>query len=170
MVTHARWISQSSPYRKEYRMSKNVIIDPRYWNSTAEYLKNGGVIVYEQDWLNDNARPAINIEQSACRSWRIWRTRWRRRISASSTACRCRDISWQAHSSPAYVPIRTSDDRFQRSRYDFFLYGSALAHAVGLWPWTDVFMSNELPNLVISTLSAGPVGTGMRWDRSMSRT
>lgn len=56
--------------------------------------------------------------------------------------------------------IRVSGDRFERSKWNGFLYGSALAHAVGLWPWSDVFMSRELPQLILSTLSAGPVGVG----------
>ena len=56
--------------------------------------------------------------------------------------------------------IRTSDDRFGRSRWDNFLYVSQLARAVGIWPWTDVFMSSETNNLLISVLSAGMVGTG----------
>ena len=56
--------------------------------------------------------------------------------------------------------IRTSLDRFDREKWDSFLYDSRLATAVGLWPWTDVFFSNELPNLILSTLSAGPVGVG----------
>src|SRR5579883_85025 len=61
--------------------------------------------------------------------------------------------------------IRVSDDRFQRSRWDEFLYGSALARAVGLWPWSDVFMSSETPELILATLSAGPVGVGDPLDR-----
>jgi hypothetical protein len=56
--------------------------------------------------------------------------------------------------------IRTSVDRFDREKWDSFLYDSRLASAVGLWPWTDVFFSNEIPNLILSTLSAGPVGVG----------
>jgi hypothetical protein len=56
--------------------------------------------------------------------------------------------------------IRPSNDRFNREQWDAFLYDSQLASAVGLWPWTDVFLSNELPNLILSTLSAGPVGVG----------
>ncbi len=157
-VTHARWISTSSPYRKQYRMSNNVIIDPRFWNSTAEYLKQGGVVVYEQDWLNQNAHPAIDIAQS------------HEFLADMSSALARQDIAIQyCMALPGYFlastqfsnlrTIRTSPDRFERSRYDDFLYTSALAHAVGLWPWTDTFMSKELPNLVISTLSAGPVGT-----------
>jgi hypothetical protein len=56
--------------------------------------------------------------------------------------------------------IRPSVDRFDREKWDSFLYDSRLATAVGLWPWTDVFFSNEIPNVILSTLSAGPVGVG----------
>jgi hypothetical protein len=56
--------------------------------------------------------------------------------------------------------IRPSVDRFDRDKWDSFLYDSRLATAVGLWPWADVFFSNEMPNLILSTLSAGPVGVG----------
>ncbi len=56
--------------------------------------------------------------------------------------------------------IPTSPDRFGRSRWDRFLYGSRLAGALGVWPWSDVFMSPELDNLLLATPSAGPVGVG----------
>jgi hypothetical protein len=58
--------------------------------------------------------------------------------------------------------IRTSMDRFDRARWTHFLYASRLASAAGVWPFTDVFMSNETGNLVLATLSAGPVGLGDR--------
>ena len=159
LVTHARWIAQASPYRNQYSMSRNVIIDPRFWSATASYLHTGGVVVYEQDWLNQNARPAIDIAQSRA---------FLQQMAGSMAA---RDIGIQyCMALPGYFmasthfqnlrTIRVSDDHFLPARYDNFLYTSELAHAVGLWPWTDVFMSSELSNLVLSTLSAGPVGTG----------
>jgi hypothetical protein len=58
------------------------------------------------------------------------------------------------------VTTRVSDDRFDRSRWDEFLYDSRLASALGEWPWVDVFMSNEIDNLLLATLSAGIVGVG----------
>ncbi len=159
LVTHARWISRSSPYRKEYKMSNNVIVDPRFWNSTARYLHDGGVVVYEQDWLDKNARPAMNIDQAHAF------------LADMADSMAKEDIGIQyCMPLPGYFmastqfedlrTIRTSDDRFKPARYDSFLYTSELAHAVGLWPWADVFMSSELSNLVVATLSAGPVGTG----------
>ncbi|MFP5266031.1 MAG: hypothetical protein ACLGQU_01585 [Acidobacteriota bacterium] len=159
LVTHARWIAKTSPYRNQYTMSNNVIIDPRFWSATASYLHNGGVVVYEQDWLNRNARPAIDISQA------------RAYLHEMAGSMAARDIGIQyCMALPGYFmastqfqnlrTIRVSDDHFLPARYSNFLYTSELAHAVGLWPWSDVFMSSELSNLVLSTLSAGPVGTG----------
>jgi hypothetical protein len=61
---------------------------------------------------------------------------------------------------PNLTTIRTSGDRFARKKWDAFLYTSQLARAMGIWPWTDVFMSGETNNLLISVLSAGMVGIG----------
>ena len=61
---------------------------------------------------------------------------------------------------PNLTTIRTSDDRFGRSRWDSFLYTSQFARAAGIWPWADVFMSGETNNLLVSVLSAGMVGIG----------
>jgi hypothetical protein len=56
--------------------------------------------------------------------------------------------------------IRVSDDRFQERDYRDFFYTSRFAKSLGIWPWVDVFKSHETDNLLLSTLSAGPVGTG----------
>jgi hypothetical protein len=58
------------------------------------------------------------------------------------------------------MSVRTSQDRFNPNRWTEFLYGSRMAQAMGIWPWTDVYMSSETRNLLVSTLSAGPVGVG----------
>lgn len=160
-AVHARWIDEKSPLRRSFRMSANVILSADYWNRLAASLKDSGVAVYEQDWLNDKARPAVNLTDPE------------EFLGNMSSAMEHAGIAIQycmplpghylaSTQFPAVRTIRTSPDRFGPSRYDFFLYGSALAHAVGLWPWTDVFMSRELNNLVIATLSGGPVGVGDR--------
>lgn len=159
LVTHARWIAPSSPYRHQYTMSKNVVIDPRFWDATAAYLKKGGVVVYEQDWLDHNARPAIDIAQS--HQFLASMAKGMGQAGLGIQYCMALPAYFMASTQFQNLrTIRVSDDHFMRSRYDWFLYSSALAHAVGVWPWSDVFMSSELPNLVLSTLSAGPVGTG----------
>jgi hypothetical protein len=56
--------------------------------------------------------------------------------------------------------IRTSGDRFNSNKWNDFLYTSRLAASMGIWPWADVYMSTETDNVLLSTLSAGPVGIG----------
>ena len=56
--------------------------------------------------------------------------------------------------------IRVSGDRFRKEHWPSFLFNGRLASALGEWPWTDVFMSAETSNLLLSTLSAAIVGVG----------
>ncbi|HEV2271584.1 MAG TPA: hypothetical protein VGR92_19205 [Steroidobacteraceae bacterium] len=159
LLVHARWVAADSPYRREYRMSRNVVLSPAFWNGTASYLHDAGVVVYEQDWLNENARPAVNLTDPPQFLGNMARAMGDDGIAIQY----CMPLPGYFLASTRYPDletIRVSDDRFQRSRWDGFLYGSALAHAVGLWPWSDVFMSGELPQLILATLSAGPVGVG----------
>src|SRR5262249_55057450 len=58
------------------------------------------------------------------------------------------------------LTIRASGDRFGKDQWKPFLFNARLATALGEWPWTDVFKSNETFNLLLATLSAGMVGTG----------
>lgn len=159
MATHSRWISTASPYRKQYKMSGNVVIDPAFWNSTADYLADAGVVTYEQDWLNENAQPEMNLTDPQAFLGEMSKAMRGKNITIQY----CMPLPSDYMASTLYPNVQTtrvSDDRFERPRWDSFLYDSRLASAVGLWPWTDVFFSGELPNLIISTLSAGPVGVG----------
>ena len=158
-IVHARWVAADSPYRREYTMSHNVVLSPAFWKSTASYLHDGGVAVYEQDWLDDNARPAVNLADPQEFLGNMSGAMTQQGIDIQY----CMPLPGYFLASTRYQDletIRVSGDRFQPRHWNEFLYGSALAHAVGLWPWSDVFMSTELPELILSTLSAGPVGVG----------
>lgn len=159
LATHARWIATASPYRQQYKMSGNVVIDPKFWSPTAEYLQKAGVVTYEQDWLNKNAQTDANLTDPQKFLGEMSRSMAARNITIQY----CMPLPGHFLASTRYqnvTTIRTSDDHFGRSRWDSFLYASQLARAVGLWPWVDIFYSKERGNLVIATLSAGPVGTG----------
>jgi len=54
--------------------------------------------------------------------------------------------------------VRVSGNRFDKGKYREFLYGSRMAAALGVWPWTDTCRSGETGNVLVSTLSAGMVG------------
>jgi hypothetical protein len=159
LVTHARWIDPTSPYRGELAYSGNVMTDPRYWADLMGYLQAGGVVTYEQDWLGAQAQP--DYELSAPRQFLD---------NMASTAAQhgltlqyCMPLPRHVLQTVEYsnlTTMRVSDDRFDRDRWDTFLYTSRLASALGVWPWSDVFMSTERNNLLLADLSAGIVGIG----------
>src|SRR5262245_60692808 len=161
LITHARWIDPSSPYRSTYKISNNVAVDPGYWDHITSYIKAAGVVTYEQDWLDEMATALENIPDQ------------RAFMEDMATACKQKGLTMQyCMAQPRHflestryqnmTTIRVSPDRFERSRWDQFLYGSMLAGAVGIWPWSDLFMSSEADNLLLATLSAGMVGVGDR--------
>jgi len=159
LITHARWIDPSSPYHHIYKMSGKVVIDPLYWNSIGSYLHDAGVSVYEQDWLATEAQAKFNLTDPKAFMDDMARAMSAQRLNMQY----CMPLPRHYLQSSLYsniTTIRTSKDIFQQSRWDQFLYGSQLAGALGVWPWSDVFMSTQTNNLLFSTLSAGPVGVG----------
>jgi hypothetical protein len=159
LFTHARWIDPGSPYRQTYKMSGNVVIDPLYWGSISGYLHDAGVTVYEQDWLATNAQANFNLTEP-----KAFMDDMATAMAAEGLSMQyCMPLPRHYLQTSLYsniTSIRTSGDAFKRSNWDQFLYGSQLARTLGIWPWSDVFMSTQTDNLLFSTLSAGPVGVG----------
>ncbi|MFC0542783.1 hypothetical protein [Kutzneria chonburiensis] len=159
LITHARWIDPSSPYHGQYSMSGSVITDPNFWNSTMSYLANSGVVTYEQDWLSADAQPHYNLSDPNAFLGNMAHSA----AADNVTLQYCMALPWNNLQSTQYQNLQTtrvSLDRFDRSKWDTFLFDSRMAGALGEWPWTDVFMSTETNNLVLSTLSGGMVGVG----------
>ena len=161
LVTHARWIDADSPYRRQYKMSNNVVTDPLYWDTIAEYLRGSGVVTYEQDWLGAEAQTNVNLEDGNAFLGNMSRALRERNLTVQYCMAMPRDYL-QSVRYDNVTTIRTSGDRFDRNQWDEFLFASRFASAMGIWPWADVFMSREADNLLVSTLSAGPVGVGDR--------
>lgn len=159
LFTHARWIDANSPYREQYQISGNVSIDPQYWDDIVSYIESAGVVTYEQDWLGAQAQTAFNLNDPDAFMDNMARATSENRLTMQYCMALPRHYL-QTSKYDNITTIRTSNDRFTRSKWDEFLYASRLASALGVWPWSDVFMSSELENLLLSTLSAGPVGVG----------
>ncbi len=163
LVTHNRWIDPASPYHEKYKISGVAAVDPKFWDDLAGYLHSCGIVTYEQDWLDRIYKysPAFSSTVDAAETF----------VREMARACHERGITMQyCMAYPCYfmegsrydnlATIRTSNDRFQPSRWNDFLYTSRLAYSLGLWPWSDVFNSPETNNFLLATLSAGPVGIG----------
>ncbi|QMU69988.1 carbohydrate-binding protein [Streptacidiphilus sp. P02-A3a] len=159
LVTHARWMDASSPYRREYTMSDDVVIDPKFWQSVMSYLKSSGVAVYEQDWLCESAQPAYNLTDPDAYFDNMADCAAADGLAVQYCMPLPRDYL-QSTRYPNLTTMRVSDDRFDSTKWDVFLYDSQLAGSLGVWPWVDVFMSGETDNLLLANLSAGPVGVG----------
>jgi hypothetical protein len=163
LITHNRWIDPASPYHEQYHISGFAGVDPLWWGRIMNYIADSGVVCYEQDWLNIiyNHSPELSGTVGTGDDF----------TGGMAEAAKARGLSLQyCMALPRFflqgarydnlTTIRVSDDRFQRGLWDHFLYTSRLAGALGIWPWSDVFMSTETNNLLISTLSAGMVGIG----------
>jgi hypothetical protein len=163
LITHNRWIDPASPYHEKYKISGVAAIDPGWWHHIMNYLAAGGVMDYEQDWLSEIYfhSPEFRTTPGVGATF----------ADDMARAARAKDLSLQyCMAVPRFflqgsryanlTTIRVNDDRFCRPRWDNFLYVSQLADAVGVWPWTDVFMSGETNNLLLSVLSGGMVGIG----------
>lgn len=163
LVTHNRWIDRASPYHDHYKISGIAAVDPKWWSHIASYLKTSGVTTYEQDWLDRifTYSPDFTYKVGTGEAF----------LDNMARACKEKGITMQycmpypcyflqGSRYPNLTSIRTSGDRFNPDRWNHFLYTSRMASALGIWPFTDAYMSTERDNVLISTLSAGPVGIG----------
>ena len=159
LIVHGRWIDAHSPYRSQYSMSGNVSTDPRYWQSIMNAIHNSGGVTYEQDWLSAQAQSLNNLHDP-----NAWMSAMANAASQYGLTLQyCMPDPHHYLQSTLYntvVTARVSNDHFMPARWDEFLYDSRLASALGIWPWSDVFMSTQRDNLLLSTLSAGMVGVG----------
>ncbi|HYL38428.1 MAG TPA: hypothetical protein VEV17_21095 [Bryobacteraceae bacterium] len=159
LITHARWIAPTSDLRNKYKISGNVAIDPRYWQDYANYMTSCGVEVLEQDWLSGPAVTDFNLTDPDAFLDNM--------ASALEAAGRnivyCMPLATHLMQSTKYdnvVSARVSRDGFRRTHWDELLFDSRLASAVGLWPYADAFQSGNLKDILVATLTAGPVGSG----------
>ncbi len=163
LIVHGRWIDPSSDYHKTYKISGVGSIDPRWWNDRADYLRSSGVVTYEQDWLNEIYKNSPDMINSLGVAAAFTDNMARATGERGQTLQYCMPLPrffLQGSNYSNLTTIRTSGDRFERGKWNDFLYTSTLADALSIRPWTDVFLSTEAGNVTIATLSSGPVGVG----------
>ena len=163
LVVHARWIDPTSPYHRNYKISGIAPVDPRWWDDRAQYLKDSGVITYEQDWLSQIFPNSPEMASTLTAGPAFTDNMARATRQHGQTVQYCMPLPRFFLQGSHYInltTIRTSDDRLDRRKWNDFLYTSLLADAVHIRPFTDVFYSAEMDNLTLATLSSGPVGIG----------
>ncbi|KAA9041186.1 hypothetical protein FW778_03890 [Ginsengibacter hankyongi] len=163
LVTHNRWVDPSSPYQKMYKISRYAAIDPAYWKDIMGYIKHSGVICYEQDWLNQiyMQSPKMSSDLSVGNAFTDGMANAAKADGLNMQYCMAMPRHFlQGVKYNNLTTIRTSGDRFEPKKWMPFIFTSQLGYEMGIWPWCDVFKSSEKGNMIVSNLSAGPVGTG----------
>jgi hypothetical protein len=159
LITHARWIDEKSPLRNSYKISGNVAIDPQYWQNYAQYLVDNNVELLEQDWLSDKAQTDFNLTDP----YLFLDNMASKMAAAGRKLMYCMPLWGDFLQSTNYdnvVAVRVSNDAFVRDRWDAMLFVSRLASATGLWPFADALSSNSVKDVLLSTLTAGPLASG----------
>ena len=152
-------------YHQQYDISGVAAVNPNFWQEIMGYIASADVVTYEQDWLRViyQYSPELGTTLKAGDAFTDGMARAAQDRGMSLQYCMALPRHFlQGARYGNLTSIRTSGDRLTRSKWDSFLYTSRLAGALGIWPWTDVFMSTEADNVLIATLSGGMVGNGDR--------
>jgi surface protein len=163
LATHNRWIDPRSDYNQQYQVSGIMSADPSFWRDIMGDLKAAKVACYEQDWLDYIYRGSSQMQNTLTVADAF--------TDEMAGAAAANGINLQyCMAMPRYflqglkynnlTTIRTSDDIFKNNKWFKFLFTSQLAYETGVMPWSDVFKSSQLGNMVLSVLSSGPVGSG----------
>ncbi len=161
LVTHSRWMSPYSDYHKQYETSGLGMIDIRFWEETAEYLKRSGVVLYEQDWpdkvYNESPEMHKSIRLAADYMDNMAKGMEKYGMPVEYFAALPRQFLNASRLSNV-IMIRSNQDRFEREKWTDALYSSRLIRSVGAWPHGDNFFSSERDNLWLQTLFGGTIG------------
>jgi hypothetical protein len=172
---HSRWVdttagsSSMSTFYSEFGntysndFSGIAGISSRFWNTLATYAKANNIQHYKQDWQIEiiSESPAftstVNVADEFYGNM------------ANAFAAQGVDIDYCLPPACAYLQggeysnvtyARVTGDGFNSGYYHDFLYTSRFTSSLGIWPYTDIYTSTQLQNLLLGDLSAGPVGTG----------
>ncbi len=179
---HSRHFSSLSPYFERHPAwvdgEQAHPADPDFFHLLMERAARWGALTYEQDWMVESFLGVRGLREEPGRA-----DAWQRGMDAAASE-RGLTLLW-CMSTPADFmqtvrlrevnAIRTSGD--YQYLYDnalnwvWFLRTNALARALGLWPYKDVFLSHDKTpegfgeplaeaESLLAGLSGGPVGIG----------
>jgi hypothetical protein len=188
LILHGRHISSASPYLQENEWwvdgDRAHPRNPAFFERWIAQAASWGAVSYEQDWLIEIFLGVRGLREGPGRS-RAWQEAMDRAAAEHGLSliwCMATPADFlQTLTLPRVTAIRTSGDyRYldqNASNWVRFLYTNALARALGLWPFKDVFLSHRCgrgwdgdphaeAEALLSALSAGPVGLGDRLGRT----
>jgi len=188
LCLHARHFAARSPYFERHRAwvdgAQAHPEDGALFERLMEQAAGWGAVTYEQDWLVESFLGVRGLREAPGRA-----AAWQRALDAAA-ARRGLSLQWCMATPADFAEsvhlrqigsVRTSGD--YRYLYDnalnwvWFLHANALARALGLWPYKDVFLSHGVSpegfgeplaeaEALLAALSGGPVGLGDQLGRT----
>jgi hypothetical protein len=188
LILHGRHLSSASPYLQEYEAwvdgDRAHPIGEELFDRLLAQAASWGAISYEQDWLVEIWLGVRGLRErpGRVRAWQEGLDAAAARHGLSLIWCMATPADFfQTLTLNRVVAIRTSGDyRYlsgNASHWVRFLYTNALARALGLLPFKDVFLTardadgldgdpHAEAEAMLAALSAGPVGIGDRIGRT----
>jgi hypothetical protein len=188
LAFHSRHFSKRSPYFDRDGWGAEAWTDaayahprdPRFFALFMAQVAAWGGVTYEQDWLVESflGVRGLRAEPGRARAWQEGMDRAAGEHGLTLQWCMGTPADWmQTVTLRNVTSVRTSGD--YRYLFDnavnwvWFLHGNALARALGLNPYKDVFVSHGETGVgpgeryaeieaLLAALSAGPVGIGDR--------
>lgn len=189
LAVHFRHFSSASPYFELHDAWRDGDRahpkDAALYEELLHQASQWGVVTFEHDWLVECFLGVRGLREAPGRA-----QAWQEGLDAAA-ARNGMTLQW-CMASPAdflqtltlanVTSIRTSGDYKyfvgNGALWAWFLYNNALARALGLWPFKDVFLTRKdgggprdgdphaEAEALLATLSAGPVGIGDRVGRT----
>jgi len=189
LAAHCRHFSAASPYFETHEAWRDGDRahpkDAGLYEQLLGQARDWGVVTFEHDWLIEcflGVR-GLRAAPGRARAWQEGLDRAAKRRGLTLQWCMASPADFfQTVTLGSVTSIRTSGDYKyligSGALWTWFLHGNALARALGLWPFKDVFLSRRDGDgprdgdphaeveALLSALSAGPVGIGDRVGRS----
>ncbi len=188
LILHCRHFSSASPYFDDTSAWRDGDRahpeDDRIYRHLMQHAAAWGAVTFEHDWLIEAYLGVRGLREAPgrARAWQEGVDRAANEQGLTLQWCMASPADFfQSVTLDCISSIRTSGDyRYvigNAALWAWFLYGNALARALGLLPFKDVFLSapdgegldgdpHAEVEALLAALSAGPVGIGDRIGRS----
>lgn len=162
LMVHTRWLGTDSPLRDLYEAEGPVLLGFEGWRDTMADLAEAGVLVFEQDWLDQTLLyPPMRNRLGLGETFLGNMARAAGVNGIQIQYCMPEPLHLLEGSRHSNVTTaRVSADRFQVNRWESAIFTSRFSSALGIWPWVDVFKTDETGNFLLSILSGGMVAFG----------
>jgi hypothetical protein len=154
LVTHHRWYEAScSPIAQRYGLSGGLPIKYDAWKEIIYGVGDSGVVTFEQDWLDVNARVGQHIGDFDSAMGNMARACAEKKMTVQY--CMAPPMNYmQAMKLSNVTTMRTTDDGYTQGRWNFHILNSRFCWSAGMFPWVDCFKSSDKGSVVSAVISA----------------